>query len=537
MICLIRSLIADQQLRQRYCPPLDEALFFALASDFDLNNDEHRQQLEQILDGLKEQAVVEQELELAAPIPKDIPQTENSDPNTDIARTNQQNLEDNLASVTTGISDLTTSETTDTNTDYHDFNTLPEGLENASTSDKERWLKTLFPSIESVQITETLSKCDGDLQRSVDELLNLSFIHDDIDEKYEPPPVLRGIDGFAARDGSRKTKTRKTRRKQENDSHYLSDDPNSSSSAPSSRNVWNNAMDDVDFVASRTQMSTKYVHSIYNQNNGSLALTIRSLITKEAETQSAKIWSDEILQIQAAELKFECEGTSDKYIYGALLLAQMHPSAAKDLLDAMVKSPGQPSEIGRLIPQYVPVNLSEDEEPKKRSGLRTPTSTIDPSLLLGRAGVHSIQASSAFQQASSAYRRGKSDKLMGGAAAYYASVGHEERKRHKQLMASAADAHVGQQSTANSLDLHGVTVEHAVRIAKNSVEDWWEALGDRKYVVGGIGSGYKIIVGVGTHSAQGIGRIGPAVSKMLMREGWKVNVQRGEVVVEGRVRR
>jgi len=534
MSWLLRSLITDQHIRQKYCPPLDEALFFALVGDFDLQNDEQRQQLEQILDGLKEGAVVEQELELAAPVQA---QAGNDSQHSGIAPTSRQTIEDNIASVTTGISDLTTSETTDTNTDYHDLNTLPEGLENASTSDKERWLKTLFPSIEPVQISETIARCGGDLQHSVDELLNLSFIHDDIDQNYEPPPVPKGVEGFVADGKLKKTKGKRMRRKQEKDDYYLSDDHVSSGTATPSRNVWNNAIDDVEFIASRTQISTRSVHSTYNQNNGDLALTIRSLVTKEAELQAAKIRSDDILQIQAAELKMDCEGLSDTYIYGALLLAQMHPSAAKDLLDVMTARPQDLVGSGKLIPQYAPINLSDDEAPKKKSGIRTPATSVDPALLIGTAGVHSMKANSAFQQASSAFRRGKSDRLMGGAAAYYASVGHEQRKRQKELMASVADAYVGQQSTANSLDLHGVSVEHAVRIAKSNVENWWEGLGDRKYTVGGIGTGYKIIVGVGTHSAQGIGRIGPAVSRMLMREGWRVNIQRGEVIVEGRVRR
>ena len=125
---------------------------------------------------------------------------------------------------------------------------------------------------------------------------------------------------------------------------------------------------------------------------------------------------------------------------------------------------------------------------------------------------------------------------MGGAAAYYAQVGHEQLKKQKELQSATYDAVVSQQSSATVLDLHGVTVQHAVRIAKDRVEDWWDLLGDRRYVLGGIGGGYKIIVGLGTHSSQGVGKIGPAVGKMLMREGWKVNIQRGEIIVEGKAR-
>jgi hypothetical protein len=39
---------------------------------------------------------------------------------------------------------------------------------------------------------------------------------------------------------------------------------------------------------------------------------------------------------------------------------------------------------------------------------------------------------------------------------------------------------------------------------------------------------------VGKHSKDGALRIGPAVSKMLMREGWKTEVLAGEIIVRGK---
>lgn len=535
---MAHKLITDQKLRQKYCPPLEESLFIAIASDFDLDNGEHRLQLEQILEGLERQAIVEQELELAAPVHTDNSQLGESRAKSRTTssqrKTRTTHPGEALVSVTTAISDLQTSSAgTDTgHFEEHDVDPrlVPAG---ASDLEKEAWLQSLFPAIESVQITETIVRCNGDIQKSVDELLNLSFIHDDANQSYTPPIVVKSVDAFAEEGKTRRKKTRKNRRKQDKEDSYLTDGT-MSSGAVTPNNVWRSAAEDVEFIVSRTQMSTASVKSIYHQNNASLSSTIKALVTKEAELRASKIETDSILQLQVAELKLEIEGMADNYMYGALLLAQMIPSAARDLLEAMVSQP-QGLEPGRLIAQYTPVNLSEDEKPKKAARAATPL--VDHSLLTSQAGVHSIHADRAFSQASSAFRRGKSDRLMGGAAAYYADVGHQQRKRQKELISSAADTLVKQQSTADSLDLHGVSVEHAVRIAKGSVEDWWERLGDRRYVVGGIGNGYKIIVGLGTHSSQGIGRIGPAVSKMLIREGWKVNIQNGEVIVEGKVRR
>ncbi|KAK5085860.1 hypothetical protein LTR05_005149 [Lithohypha guttulata] len=528
----------EERLLRKYCPPLEESLFIAIASDYDLRNEEQVNQLDQLLADLKEQAVVEQELELAPSLQQETSAVAGTQTHSRTASSNQRasttDLEDTIASVTSGISDLhPCPKELDISHVEGKYTELPYGLEGGSTIDKQNWLKDLFPTIETIQIVETLARCNGDIQRSIDELLNLSFFHDDADRNYVPPSVPKGVEGFAGDGKVKKSKGKKTRRNQETDIGYLSDGAHSSGATTPS-NIWRSAAEDVEFIVSRTHLPMAFVRSVYHQNNANIAQTIRALITQEVESHASQIKGDELLELQVAELRFELDAVPEIQIYGALLLARMIPSAAKDLLDVTLKRPME-SQTGKLVAQYTPLNLSEDEAPKRTARLSTVPG--DPALLAGKAGVHSVQASKAFSQASAAYRRGKSDHLMGAAAAYYAEIGHEQRKRHKELIASAADSLVGQQSTANSLDLHGVSVEHAVRIARNSVENWWERLGDRKYIVGGVGDGYKIIVGLGTHSAQGIGRIGPAVSKMLIREGWKVNIQRGEVFVEGRSRR
>jgi hypothetical protein len=90
------------------------------------------------------------------------------------------------------------------------------------------------------------------------------------------------------------------------------------------------------------------------------------------------------------------------------------------------------------------------------------------------------------------------------------------------------------------LDLHGVSVADATRIARNRTGAWWDGLGDAKYAPGGGGparSGFRIVTGIGSHSKNHAPRIGPAVTKMLVKEGWKVEVGHGELVVVGRVRK
>jgi len=53
----------------------------------------------------------------------------------------------------------------------------------------------------------------------------------------------------------------------------------------------------------------------------------------------------------------------------------------------------------------------------------------------------------------------------------------------------------------------------------------------------GQGRGLRIVTGVGRHSEGGRGKLGPAVARMLVSEGWRVEVGEGIVEVLGRAKR
>lgn len=123
---------------------------------------------------------------------------------------------------------------------------------------------------------------------------------------------------------------------------------------------------------------------------------------------------------------------------------------------------------------------------------------------------------------------------MAGAAAYYAEAGRNYNGLAKAASSAAADELVARQSDAGQLDLHGVNVKDALRISRERVTNWWH---EKQKIEGrggnrGVG-GYRIITGVGHHSEGGRGKLGPAVGKMLIREGWKVEVGSGVLVVRG----
>lgn len=186
-----------------------------------------------------------------------------------------------------------------------------------------------------------------------------------------------------------------------------------------------------------------------------------------------------------------------------------------------------------LIPQYLPRDISPNPPE-----IHIASSNSAAPLQLPRASALLVARSNAFAQAQAAHRKSKSIPLMGGAASYYSSVAHDAHAALRQHDSARANELVARQSRPGEVDLHGVSVSDATRIAKLEVEQWWEREGrewsrEGKAMVVGL----RIITGVGRHSDGGRGKLGPAVRAMLRRDDWKIEEGEGVFEVVGRVRR
>ncbi|KAK0514906.1 hypothetical protein JMJ35_002285 [Cladonia borealis] len=186
-----------------------------------------------------------------------------------------------------------------------------------------------------------------------------------------------------------------------------------------------------------------------------------------------------------------------------------------------------------LIPQYLPRAISPNPP-----DMDIASSNSTTPLQLPRASALLVARSNAFAQAQAAHRKSKSIPLMGGAASYYSSVARDAHATLRQHDSARANELVARQSRPGEVDLHGVSVSDATRIAKVEVEQWWEREGrewsrEGKVMVGGL----RIITGIGRHSDGGRGKLGPAVRAMLKREDWKIEEGEGVFEVVGRVRR
>ena len=513
-----------QVLRAQYCPPLDEALFHAIAFDYNLPQD--KAALIAVLDGLAVGAIEQEDAEFdpsgtGAPAQlRDATDTSRSIP--------EDTFSTGVTSITTGISEFK----------WTDTDAFTPGLHNSDSIQKTAWLQNMFPGIPKVALADILTSHEGSLDKTTDELLTLSFLNNGFGEDPEDTPVLKGVDGFA--EGMQQPhKGRRRRKPRTNESSRGSSASSLPYEAePSPVNVWTTMSEDVQFICSRTSLQPQTVRSEYHLNGARLPATLRTLALKEAAILGKTSELDPVLDLQMAEFQHRFDHVPKSQVYGLLSLARNIPSATQELLEAMavVEDNTKPAKLHGMA-HYVPVDLKENEPFETPSSSKWKTVSTQP--LIPAAG-HKFGVEQSFGQASAAYKKSKSNPLYGGAAAYYAEVGHERLKAAKEAHAAEADFLVQQQSSSTVLDLHGVSVQDAVRIASSKTHQWWDNLGDAKYASGGGGparAGYKIVTGVGSHSKNHAPRLGPAVSKMLIREGWKVEIGHGELIVTGKSRR
>ncbi|KAF1936463.1 hypothetical protein EJ02DRAFT_438532 [Clathrospora elynae] len=403
---------------------------------------------------------------------------------------------------------------------------------------KEVLLAETFPNLSHRTVVHTLKKCGNDYNKATDELLNQAFFEDARTSPTDEGPIARGIDAFSedyhVPHRGKKGKAKKKQKVPMNDATSYFTEP----ATPTNR--WQNTSRDVEFITSRTSLSAKTVSSLYHANAVSLSATVLAIVKKDIEDHKNDAELDAALVQDAIILNEEFSTMDLGHVLSLVRLAAPSTIKARELAKALTPQPA--SETGgkggiKLDLRYAPVNLSDTTSESSTLPALAPSARPRDVVSTARA------RNEAFQQASSAYRRGKSTPLMRQAAAYYAQEGRDLNASLKALSAADADVFVSSQSGPSHLDLHGVTVADATRIAKQRTQAWWNGLGERRISewsgAGRRGGGdvYRIITGLGRHSEGGRGKLGPAVAKMLVKEGWKIEVQEGEVVVTGLARR
>lgn len=539
-----------------YCPPIDSALFAAVASDFDLTAPTAVQELREILDAIKESALQQENHPFdpsgTANIGTNDPDMElQSDPGASPNGGCTLPTQTDATSLSLGSADEDGSKNSRPKGKSRSTNTVGANGSHASSGathdENVEALVEMFPTLSRLDITQSLKKSAGDPTKTMDVLLNLAFF-DEVQSASDDTQITvpKGIDGFLASNDV-DIGLQKGRRKKRNKKHMPRlEGIDSSNNGP--LNKWEMAKVDIDFICSRAPgISREKVSSTYHAHAVSLPATIRAIALASSPKQLGEIDDDPVMLTQVVELAGAYPEFQTTILIGLLRITHNMPSAANELAAVLTRQPSL-AEVSNIVKFTAsPLNLDEvdDGNTDRHNGKRrhnvenTLETAFDHEQAQAAAEVQFAAGSAAYQQAAEAARRAKSNHLYGGASAYYRQVGQERRELAMQQLSLASDRLVEWQSSNGYIDLHGVTVDNAIRITRDRVAAWWDALGDRKHVRGGgkhVHGGFKVVTGAGRHSRDGTSRLGPAVSKMLLEEGWRVEIDRGFLTVTGRAR-
>ncbi|KAF3907895.1 hypothetical protein ABW21_db0201738 [Orbilia brochopaga] len=513
-------------LLKEYCPPLDSAIVLAISLDYDSVDDARA-----VLDALKAETIVDE---------ADGATIGDVDHHSDWV-SNVFSDEDTTATNTTRTSTGSKSEHS-SSSDGDDAAILP--------------LKLMFPHTSKFTLKHTLQKCGGDVDRAIDELLNLKFL----DSEGEG---LKGVEAFSeasmvhAKRNSKGAR-RKGRKLSAAGNNTIWEELDAAAAAATGSTAepskWDLMQSEISYLSNKLNLPVASVTSAYHRH-GSLAATLVALIeafgagdvvpedASHIETISSiaskhprllqthivglvKLCKDDI----ASAFKF-AELLNRRQLRNVTLQTPSRPASA--LKDQVATSPTTPTSI--------PDGWQAVVSPRRSTSGSRPTSlTLSPISPSSKklsyktatlaAKDHAVARSEAFDKASAAYRRSKSDHLMGAVATYYAEEGKTHDKRLKAYSDMAAEALVAENSSEYTLDLHGVTVAQALKITNERVTSWWvrTTSTDDKAV-----TPFHIITGIGSHSKNGESRIGPAVSKMLLKGNWKIEIRTGNIRVLG----
>ncbi|KAF6228136.1 hypothetical protein HO133_007864 [Letharia lupina] len=536
-------------LEKEYCPPLDPPLFYSFFLEY--------ADKEVSLNGLRDKLDIVKEITLTTDDAAFDPSGTSGfhdDTTSHESSERAQSWHGDVLSDSTEDTDLTsvsqaldsvnfggdTAENRQADGMDLDKGQYDDWLESLSPSDKAMKLKDIVCGAKDFDIGYILRKNGNSYHKALDELLTQAHLEEEglkekgIEAFTGPMMSNRERRALKEREKRQKRGKRQPMRRTSSTSALESTRDNSLSS-----NQWLRVDDSVKYIHDRTHVSAEFIRSTYHSSGATLPSTIAALCaSKDREAFSNPCLPDAPLseiEAHAKELSMEFS-PGLQYPQALALIKLTYPSttSARELALALTSSSNVPS-TSVIIPQYI---LRPPSPPSTSPSTPSLPNSYVPLSDPRAAALASIR-SNAQTQSRSAFRKSKSDRLMGAAASHYSSVGRDANAALRQNVAALADARVSSQSKPGEVDLHGLNVKDAVRVSRDRVQTWWESEGREWARAGKVmnGGGLRIITGVGRHSAGGRAVLGPAVGRMLNDEGWKVQVGEGLVKVVGRARR
>ncbi|PIB02307.1 hypothetical protein CB0940_01093 [Cercospora beticola] len=543
---------AYTQLEAVYCPPLDPALLSAILSDYDVNNEGQLAEAKLALDQLKESALLEEQLGFDASgtggreddeLPTNNPGSCPGETNTTVSR------ETDLTSLSAGYQSLDLDSDTADESNLIANGDVAEELENLDETTKIQLLESIIDGrLSRYTVQYTLRKCHGRWHSALEELLSQIYLREAEDGESGTKLPAKGVDAFFEENTARRNRKGKARKKTQQSSRdnltisrpATPDEPTANSS-----NAWQGSSRDIEFIATRTGKPSSVIATLYHKSGASRPKTIAAVLKTHLAEGTAALLEDPVKAATAHDLSQAYPSVAKDYIAALIDLSYPSTGAARELAEALTAKPPRQGGI-EIIPAYVRPNFDAEAAspgPFSRRSQPGRADVLDSQNIEARerATTYAAARNAALAQAYAAHRKAKSDRLMGGVAAYYGQLSRDYYALSSGANAAAADQLAASQSNSTQLDLHGIDVLNGVRIAQEKVEQWWEGLGEAR-ANGRIGaserqSGYHIVVGLGKHSEGGRSKLGPAVTKMLTAQGWKHEMNGAVITVRGRMQR
>lgn len=435
-----------------------------------------------------------------------------------------------------------------------DFGPTPPrltSLDGDSPESKALLLQSMFSGLKAFDIEYSLKKANGNLEAALDDLLNLEYLQ-------STGQQAKGVDAFFAADDAPCSRSKRSKAKKGAGSGKSSSGQGRSDSGGecfASRGAASvgahtltrgrPAQDDIQYIAERFGMRSDQVSAAYHKAGCSKGATAVELLD---QLLSHGIQSqDEAGKAEADKLARKYRHVPERYMLTIVHVAGSIPQFAGDVACLVNKHFSKQPKSTRLDISYSLAPLAPGEiegtgavaVARRASAAAAASGRAAPAAMsscqaLEAANKHRQARMEAMSSAAQLRRKGGSSGLYRQAVGYYTDQAREQARYAQQAVSTAADLWVEEQRTASAIDLHGVEVRDGVRIARQKTQEWWQGLGEFRSKKAKEQGGFTVITGLGRHSAGGMSQLRAAVAAALVQDGWRVRVETGKFVVEGR---
>ncbi|PHH65988.1 hypothetical protein CDD81_936 [Ophiocordyceps australis] len=517
---------------------LDEALIVAIASDYDLGDAAVYDSVKTTLHDLAQSVPSE---EASGFNPSGIPVLPEGDSDEAKDEPTVSTCLSQAASQSQPAESSSSTEASSATADSPSILPRLTSFDNESHESKLLSLQSMFNELKEYDIQYSLKKANGNFQLALDHLLNVQYL-------ASTGQQMKGIDAFFKPDdddddapsGNRRKKKKGKSAPSANGLCGLGEQSASSSCC-------GNGQDGIEYVAERLALRSDEVLAVYEKNKASLGATVVELldqyISHGVETQ------DDAGKEHAQALVRKYRHVPEAYMPTIVHVAGSIPKFADDLAVLLNKYFSKQAKGKKLDLSYrltpLPQEDIEGSDKGQVMALEPPGSLAhEPSRAkswsstsyaeaMQTANSYRLSRRETIETAAQLHRRGAANPLYRQAASLYTERARDQARCAQQATSAAADILVEQQSTDDSIDLHGVLVHDGVRIALQRTRKWWQELGEFRTRIAKE-HGFTVITGLGRHSSGGVSQLRKAVAAALLQEGWKLHVETGRFVVTGR---